>query len=43
MSEPELSLNVDWQRHLIDALQKLGSGNVQFVLATHFSGIALSP
>jgi len=35
IDEPELSLNVDWQRHLINALQKLGSENVQFILATH--------
>jgi ABC-type glutathione transport system ATPase component len=35
IDEPELSLNVDWQRHLIDALQKLASENVQFIFATH--------
>jgi energy-coupling factor transporter ATP-binding protein EcfA2 len=35
IDEPELSLNVGWQRHLIEALQKLGSGNVQFIFATH--------
>jgi energy-coupling factor transporter ATP-binding protein EcfA2 len=35
IDEPELSLNVGWQRHLIDALQKLASGNVQFIFATH--------
>ncbi|MGA2898353.1 MAG: ATP-binding protein [Acidobacteriaceae bacterium] len=35
IDEPELSLNVEWQRFLIDALQKLGSGNIQFIFATH--------
>jgi energy-coupling factor transporter ATP-binding protein EcfA2 len=35
IDEPELSLNVNWQRSLIRALQKLGAGSVQFVFATH--------
>jgi ABC-type dipeptide/oligopeptide/nickel transport system ATPase subunit len=35
IDEPELSLNVSWQRRLIDALQKLASENAQFILATH--------
>ena len=35
IDEPELSLNVSWQRLLIDTLRKLSSGNVQFVMATH--------
>lgn len=36
IDEPELSLNVSWQRRLLDALLKCASGsNVQFVIATH--------
>lgn len=36
IDEPELSLNVKWQRRLIDALLKCAQGsNVQYVLATH--------
>jgi len=36
IDEPELSLNVIWQRTLISALLKLvGSSQVQFLLATH--------
>jgi energy-coupling factor transporter ATP-binding protein EcfA2 len=35
IDEPELSLNVDWQRKLIGSLVKLSRGNVQFVFATH--------
>lgn len=35
IDEPELSLNVDWQRNLISALQKLAAGNIQFIFATH--------
>lgn len=36
IDEPELSLNVKWQRRLIDALLRLVAGSpVQFFLATH--------
>ena len=36
IDEPELSLNVKWQRRLIEALLQLVVGTrVQFVLATH--------
>lgn len=36
IDEPELSLNVKWQRQLVNALlQLVGDGNVQFILATH--------
>ena len=36
IDEPELSLNVKWQRQLIDALLSLVEGShVQFVMATH--------
>src|SRR5262249_15874513 len=36
IDEPELSLNVKWQRRLIDALLDFSKGAaVQFVLATH--------
>jgi predicted ATPase len=36
IDEPELSLNVKWQRRLIDSLaETAGSRRVQFVLATH--------
>jgi energy-coupling factor transporter ATP-binding protein EcfA2 len=36
IDEPELSLNVKWQRRLIDSLLQLVSGSaVQFILATH--------
>jgi energy-coupling factor transporter ATP-binding protein EcfA2 len=36
IDEPELSLNIKWQRQLIDSLLALvESSNVQFVMATH--------
>lgn len=36
IDEPELSLNVAWQRHLLDALLESTKGSfIQFVLATH--------
>lgn len=36
IDEPEISLNVKWQRELIDSLlQLVGSSHVQFVFATH--------
>ncbi len=36
IDEPELSLNVSWQKNLLDALLRCASGNnVQFVIATH--------
>jgi energy-coupling factor transporter ATP-binding protein EcfA2 len=35
IDEPELSLNVEWQRRLIGDLMKLGAGKIQFILATH--------
>jgi len=36
IDEPELSLNVSWQKNLLEALLKCGSGSsVQFVIATH--------
>ena len=36
IDEPELSLNVTWQRMLINALLRLvGTSKVQFLLATH--------
>jgi energy-coupling factor transporter ATP-binding protein EcfA2 len=36
IDEPELSLNVKWQRRLIDALLKLDAAkNLQFVMASH--------
>jgi len=36
IDEPEISLNIKWQRQLIDALLKTTDGSpVQFVLATH--------
>jgi energy-coupling factor transporter ATP-binding protein EcfA2 len=36
IDEPELSLNIKWQRQLIDALLScVQNGTVQFVLATH--------
>jgi len=36
IDEPELSLNVKWQRQLIDALTDITSGSpCQFILATH--------
>jgi predicted ATP-dependent endonuclease of OLD family len=36
IDEPELSLNIKWQRKLIDALQELvASARVQFVFASH--------
>ncbi|GAA4328312.1 hypothetical protein GCM10023178_41120 [Actinomadura luteofluorescens] len=36
IDEPELSLNVKWQRRLVEALLELVHGsNVQFILATH--------
>ena len=36
IDEPELSLNVSWQRTLLDSLIKCASGStVQFVIATH--------
>ncbi|MBK1990990.1 ATP-binding protein, partial [Sphaerospermopsis aphanizomenoides BCCUSP55] len=36
IDEPEISLNVKWQRQLIDALLELTKGSqVQFILATH--------
>jgi predicted ATPase len=36
IDEPELSLNVKWQRRLLDTLLKLTiDNNVQFVVATH--------
>jgi predicted ATP-dependent endonuclease of OLD family len=36
IDEPELSLNVKWQRKLVDALLAISAGSpVQFVLATH--------
>ena len=36
VDEPELSLNIKWQRQLVDALLRcVGDAPVQFVLATH--------
>lgn len=36
VDEPELSLNVKWQRTLVDALLDLSSGSaIQFLMATH--------
>ncbi|MGA7496821.1 MAG: AAA family ATPase [Isosphaeraceae bacterium] len=36
IDEPELSLNVKWQRKLVDAvLDNTGGSNVQFLMATH--------
>jgi energy-coupling factor transporter ATP-binding protein EcfA2 len=36
IDEPELSLNVKWQRNLIDSLLRLTEGSqVQFIMATH--------
>lgn len=36
IDEPELSLNIAWQRHLLDALTGFSAdGGAQFVLATH--------
>lgn len=36
IDEPEISLNVKWQRKLVDSLLKLDpAGNLQFVLASH--------
>jgi ABC-type sulfate/molybdate transport systems ATPase subunit len=36
VDEPELSLNVSWQRNLMSALLRCASGSdVQFVIATH--------
>ena len=36
IDEPEISLNVKWQRQLIHALLELTKGSqVQFILATH--------
>jgi energy-coupling factor transporter ATP-binding protein EcfA2 len=36
IDEPELSLNIKWQRKLIDALQELVAGaRVQFIFASH--------
>ncbi len=36
VDEPEISLNVKWQRSLLDSLAEVGSfGTVQFVMATH--------
>jgi ABC-type molybdenum transport system ATPase subunit/photorepair protein PhrA len=36
IDEPELSLNITWQRILVDALLKLaGNSPIQFLLATH--------
>jgi len=36
IDEPELSLNIKWQRRLIDSLTTLtGSSQVQFIFATH--------
>lgn len=36
IDEPELSLNVKWQRDLIDSLLNLSAGSsVQFIMATH--------
>lgn len=36
VDEPELSLNVKWQRVIIDTLLKLGAGtNLQYLIATH--------
>jgi len=35
IDEPELSLNVEWQRQLIDTLIKMSRDNIQFVFATH--------
>jgi energy-coupling factor transporter ATP-binding protein EcfA2 len=36
IDEPELSLNVKWQRKLIRALQEVvGDSHVQFVFASH--------
>jgi len=36
IDEPELSLNVSWQRKLLHSLLRCASGNtVQFVIATH--------
>lgn len=36
IDEPELSLNVNWQRRLVDALLQCAEGSaVQFMLATH--------
>ena len=36
IDEPEISLNVKWQRKLVDSLLKLvGEADVQFLLATH--------
>jgi ABC-type uncharacterized transport system ATPase subunit len=36
IDEPELSLNISWQKNLLDALLKCSSGsNVQFLIATH--------
>ena len=32
--EPELSLHINWQEKLIDALKKINS-NIQLILATH--------
>jgi len=36
IDEPELSLNIKWQRHLLHALTEVsGRGGIQFLLATH--------
>lgn len=36
VDEPEISLNIKWQRKLIDALLKLDlAGTLQFILASH--------
>ncbi|WP_182866633.1 AAA family ATPase [Rhodopirellula sp. JC639] len=36
VDEPEISLNIKWQRSILDALMQIAAnGNVQFVMATH--------
>src|SRR5262249_12586799 len=36
IDEPELSLNIKWQRQLIDALLSCSEGsNIQYILASH--------
>ena len=40
MDEPEISMHLDWQRNLIQNIQKLNP-NCQIILATHSPGIIM--
>ena len=40
MDEPEISMHIDWQRELLNNLQKLNP-NCQIILATHSPGVVI--